>query len=118
MTGNILDLFFDGKEYVPLVDFLATKCKIDSTDSTRGVTVVVYEINRAIKVINNESELRLAFNMFKGVTPVPARPSIEGKAFNTSSGRRLRHLINQTIENPTLAMGSYGNSLLPVARCG
>lgn len=104
VTGNIHDLFFDGKEYVPLVDFLAAKCKIESTESNRGVTVVVYEINRAIRVVNNEVELRTAFNMFKGVTPTPARQSIEGKRQTQAPVNDFDTLINQTVENPTLAM--------------
>lgn len=39
LTGNTQDLFFNGKDYVPLVDFLSIKYEIP------GVAKIVYELN-------------------------------------------------------------------------
>jgi AAA+ superfamily predicted ATPase len=107
LTGNINDMFFDGKEFSPLVDFLAAKCQISPTDTSRGVTVVVYEINRAIRVVNNEQELRSAFNEFKGIVTTPQRTTIEGtrrKEAPQQPTNDFDALISQSVENPTLAM--------------
>jgi AAA+ superfamily predicted ATPase len=104
LTGNINDLFFDGKECVPLVDYLATKCQIAATETNRGVTVVVYEINRAVRVVNNEDELRNAFNEFKGINPRRQVTSLARQKETAPNPNDFDTLIGQTVENPTLAM--------------
>jgi hypothetical protein len=105
LTGNINDLFFDGKEFVPLVDFLAAKCQIPATDTNRGVTVVVYEINRSVRVVNNEAELRAAFNEFKGINQPIGRQGIMGSRKEAPAPvNDFDTLIAQTVDNPTLAM--------------
>lgn len=50
LTGNIYDLFFDGKEWVPLMQYLQAKYRLAPADNSRGITQVVMEINHAVEV--------------------------------------------------------------------
>ena len=65
LTGNIYDLFFDGKKYVPLMDFLKAKLKADPTDAQKGLIQVVYQLNRPIEIINESSETEIELNWKK-----------------------------------------------------
>lgn len=65
LTGNIYDLFFDGKKYVPLMDFLKTKLKADPTDGQKGLIQVVYQLNRPIEIVNEASEAEIDLNWKK-----------------------------------------------------
>lgn len=54
LTGNIYDLFHDGEKYVPLIDFLTAKCKTEPVaGKTKGITQVVYQVNRPIEVLSS-----------------------------------------------------------------
>lgn len=54
LTGNIYDLFSDGEKYVPLIDFLAAKTKLDPVaGKSKGITQVVYQVNRPIEVLSS-----------------------------------------------------------------
>jgi hypothetical protein len=65
LTGNIYDLFFDGKRYVPLMDFLKAKLKLDPTDTQKGLIQVVYQLNRPIEFVNEASESEVELNWKK-----------------------------------------------------
>jgi hypothetical protein len=90
LTGNINDLFFDGDEFVPLINFLIKKCQRQPTQTTRGVTVVIYETNRSLQVVGDEEELRKAWNTFKGLK------SEDRDSFDD--------LMTKSVENPTLVI--------------
>jgi len=65
VSGNIYDLFFDGTKYVPLVDFLKQKTFVQKSEGTRGVTQVVYEVNRPITIIGDQQELIDTWNKLR-----------------------------------------------------
>ena len=62
LTGNIYDLFYDGKKYVPLLEYLSTRYKSepkkgdDPSQGTKGITQLVYELNNAIEVRGNNAQ--------------------------------------------------------------
>lgn len=92
LSGNIFDLFFDGKEWVPLLDFLVNKCAVKPSEQTRGVTLVVYEINRQVRLIGDDGDsLKNAWNKFKLVD-------------KQNKANDFDELCKQTSENPTFAM--------------
>lgn len=92
LSGNVYDLFFDGEDWVPLVDFLSKKCAVKPSDKTRGVTQVIYEVNRPVRLVDDEKgALETAWNDFKNVSMV-----------NQKSNFTM--LCEQTQENPTFAM--------------
>lgn len=51
LTGNIHDLFFDGKKYVPLIQLLLGRYNVNRNDQSKGITRIVYEINDHIVVV-------------------------------------------------------------------
>jgi SpoVK/Ycf46/Vps4 family AAA+-type ATPase len=63
LSGNIYDLYFDGKEYVPLISFLLSKTKVD------GLVQVVYELNGPVRVSDADKvKLRDAWAAWKNGT--------------------------------------------------
>ena len=67
ISGNIYDLFFDGKEYVPIIEFLQNKTKIP------GLIQVTYELNQPIRVSDEDrAKLREAWTAWKNKVTVEA----------------------------------------------
>lgn len=81
LTGNILDLFYDGTDYVPLIDFIKAKINVE------GIIPVVYELNGPIQILNNEYAFEQAWKTIKG-----------------QSKSELDKLIKESVANPTLAL--------------
>lgn len=65
LCGNIHDLFFDGKSFVSLMEFLETKSKIEPSGKTRGITQVIYKVNQPIKIVGDEEGLKTAWKNLK-----------------------------------------------------
>ena len=60
LAGNVYDLFYDGKNYVPLIDYLCKKSNVN------GVIRLVYELNGPIRVLGgNVEKLRDAWITWK-----------------------------------------------------
>lgn len=60
LAGNVNDLYFDGKAYVPLVPFLLEKTRID------GMIQIVYELNGPVRLNEaDKSKLREAWAAWK-----------------------------------------------------
>lgn len=57
LTGNIHDLFFDGQKYVPLLEFMQVKLAVPTSGDTKGITQVVYQINRPVRIDGDYSKL-------------------------------------------------------------
>jgi hypothetical protein len=92
LAGNVYDLFFDGDDWVPLVDFLSKKCALKATEKNRGVTQIIYEVNRPVRLLDDDGgALAHAWNDFKGVSLADKKNDFD-------------NLCNQTQENPTFAM--------------
>lgn len=62
LTGNIYDLFYDGENYVPLIQFLNSKLKVEATNEHRGLTHVVFELNSPIEIIGDGTDIHNAWN--------------------------------------------------------
>lgn len=85
LTGNIDDLYFDGCKYVPLIQFLCNKYKLEKSGSQKGIIQVVYEVNKKIVFSQNSSELYEAWNKL-------------------NPNEDLNKLIQSSFTNPTLAL--------------
>lgn len=59
LSGDIHDLFFDGTNYVPLIDLLISRYKVKSTDCQKGITQIVFRNNNPITVIGTENMIEL-----------------------------------------------------------
>lgn len=94
LSGNVHDLFYDDEKFVPLTDFLSKKGTIPETTISRGVTVVLYEINRAVRVVGDDKDIVQAWNSYKGINPLVKDD--EQKSF--------QRLIRDSRESPTLAI--------------
>lgn len=67
LHGNIDDLFFDGKNYVPLIEFLATRCNAPKPKDRKGIIQVIYEVNKPIRLYGNDQHVLVkAWEEFKG----------------------------------------------------
>ncbi len=64
MSGNIYDLYYDGKQYVPFIPFLQSKTQVP------GIVQVVYELNGPVRISDEDrGKLREAWSAWKnGVT--------------------------------------------------
>lgn len=68
LTGNINDLFLSGNNYVPLIQALSERCALKSTAKTKGMMLVIYEMNSDIYVPDpdNMRQLELAWRSIMG----------------------------------------------------
>jgi SpoVK/Ycf46/Vps4 family AAA+-type ATPase len=67
VSGNIYDLYFDGKQYVPLLPFLQSKTQVN------GLIQVVYELNGPVRVSDEDrSKLQEAWAAWKNGVSVDA----------------------------------------------
>jgi hypothetical protein len=86
LSGNIDDLFFDGTNYIPLMNFLSKKYMIKPENDHRGIVQVLYEVNKKIQIVGEgEQTIRAAWNSLK-------------------PNENLDDLIEKSFTNPTLAM--------------
>ncbi len=61
LTGNVSDLFFNGKKYVPLIELLLSKYEVKQTPASKGIIRITYQINDDIVIIDNTQELMAAW---------------------------------------------------------
>lgn len=60
LSGHIYDLYHDGNNWVPLMNFLTRKYAITKNGSQRGLVVVKYELNDDIEIIGDSRSEVLA----------------------------------------------------------
>lgn len=88
LTGNIHDLFYDRNEYVPLIDFLTSKLKVEAVKGqNKGIVPVVYRVNRPIEITNYDYESLI--------------DSIFVKKYGSKG--ELKRLLQESNENSVLA---------------
>lgn len=68
LTGNIYDLFHDGKSWVPLMNLLQVRCKLEPNGKQKGLTQVVWQVNRQIEVVGDVEELERAWSKYHSDT--------------------------------------------------
>lgn len=102
LSGNIYDLYFDGKQYVPLIPFLQTK-----TESA-GLIHIIYELNGPIRLTEDvKAKMREAWSAWKNSTAVDALPIKEmlqdGSKFDLRR-REFDQYLRDAIGNATQAL--------------
>jgi hypothetical protein len=97
LTGNIYDLFFDGQNYVPIVQMLNSRYDVKPNITTRekGLTRIVYEINDNIIVFGEQNlkELCAAWEVYMASFPEDQREDTD-----------LRKLMQKSRGNPTYSL--------------
>lgn len=102
VSGNIYDLYFDGKQYVPLLPFVQSKTQI------AGLIQVVYELNGPVRVSDDDrNKLREAWAAWKNGISVDAVPMREvlndGSKFDLRR-REFDQYMRDAIGNATQAL--------------
>lgn len=102
VSGNIYDLYYDGREYVPLIQFMQNKTKIP------GLVQVVYELNGPVRMSDDDrARLREAWTAWKNGIAVDAIPSREllqdGSKFELRR-REFDQYLRDAIGNSTQAL--------------
>lgn len=102
ISGNIYDLYFDGKQYVPLIPFIQAKTQIP------GLIQVLYELNGPVRVSDEDkTKLREAWAAWKNGIAIDAIPMRE--VLNDGSKFELRRrefdqYLRDAIGNATQAL--------------
>ena len=102
ISGNIYDLYFDGKQYVPLLPFIQAKTQIP------GLIQVIYELNGPVRVSDEDkTKLREAWAAWKNGIAIDAIPMRE--VLNDGSKFELRRrefdqYLRDAIGNATQAL--------------
>lgn len=102
VSGNIYDLYYDGREYVPLMQFLQTKTKVP------GLIQVVYELNGPVRVSDEDRvKLREAWTAWKNgvaVDSVAAREVLPDGSKYELRRREFDQYLRDAIGNATQAL--------------
>lgn len=102
LCGNIYDLYFDGKQYVPIIPFLTSKTQVP------GLIQVIYELNGPIRMSDDDRmRLREAWSAWKNGVSVDAIPMREvlndGSKFDLRR-REFDQYLRDAIGNATQAL--------------
>ncbi len=102
VSGNIYDLYCDGRDYVPLIPFLLGKTKVS------GLVQVVYELNGPVRVSDEDRlKLREAWTAWKnGVSldTVPTRELLQDGSRFELRRREFDQYLREAIGNATQAL--------------
>lgn len=102
LSGNIYDLYFDGKQYVPIIPFLTSKTQVP------GLIQVIYELNGPVRLSDDDRvRLREAWSAWKNGISVDAIPMREvlndGSKFDLRR-REFDQYLRDAIGNATQAL--------------
>jgi ATPase family associated with various cellular activities (AAA) len=102
LAGNVNDLYFDGKSYVPLVPYLLEKTRID------GLIQIVYELNGPVRLADaDKNKLREAWAAWKSGVDVGTLPIKEIGAERSNIDLRRKEFdqyLRDSIGNATQAL--------------
>ncbi len=102
VSGNIYDLYFDGKEYVPLIRFLQNKTKVP------GLIQVVYELNGPVRIQDDDrAKLREAWTAWKNgvsVDVIPTREVLQDGSKFELRRKEFDQYLRDAIGNSTQAL--------------
>ncbi len=102
LCGNVYDLFYNGREHVPLVSFLADKCR------SRGIVRIVYELNGPVRILDDRADVKSAWIAWKsGIDPdTLLLRGMAGKGPSEADrlGGQFERLLLDAIGNPNLAL--------------
>lgn len=93
LHGNIHDLFClrSGGKWVPLVELLQSKCAVESTETQKGITLIICRNNAPLEVVGEENLKELEV-MWARMSPGPISP------------KSLKTQLEETRDNPTVAV--------------
>lgn len=92
LTGNIHDLFFDGKNYVPLLEYLSSECQAKSTSNSRGITQLIYRLNNPIDCRGDKKELDAVWKRMSGTDTTFSKRIAESNRNTTFALELMRQL--------------------------
>lgn len=102
LSGNVYDLFDNGREYVPLLPFLCEKSQ------TKGLIRLVYELNGPVRILDEPERIKKAWIAWKsGVdadTLLLKGLAAKGKSLFDDLAGQFDQLLLEAIGNPTLAL--------------
>jgi SpoVK/Ycf46/Vps4 family AAA+-type ATPase len=102
LSGNIYDLYYDGREYVPLMQFLQGKTKVP------GLIQVVYELNGPVRMSDEDRvKLREAWTAWKNgvsVDAIAARELLQDGSKFELRRREFDQYLRDAIGNATQAL--------------
>ncbi len=103
LCGNVYDLFWNGREYVPLIPFLCEKSK------TEGIIQLVYELNGPIRIAEEKerNDLRNAWIEWKAGVDVGTLIIRQMQAKRSEAqrlGGEFEGYLQDSIGNATLAL--------------
>jgi hypothetical protein len=102
VSGNIYDLYYDGREYVPLIQFMQNKTKIP------GLVQVVYELNGPVRMSDDDrSRLREAWTAWKNgiaIDVIPSRELLQDGSKFELRRREFDQYLRDAIGNSTQAL--------------
>lgn len=102
LSGNVYDLFDNGRDYVPLLPFLCEKSQ------TKGLFRLVYELNGPVRILDEPERIKKAWIGWKaGVdadTLLLKGLAAKGKTRFEDLAGQFDQLLLEAIGNPTLAL--------------
>jgi len=107
LTGNVHDLFFDGKKYVPLMPFLSSQCKADPDSKSKGITQILFELNHPIEIVGPCAD------EFKGIWSSSNQKSLDDRLSESNSNATFAlELLRQMAECNRRSKTSRNNLLM------
>lgn len=88
LTGNIYDLFEVDRKWYPLMNFLQMKCKVERKTGQKGITQIIYQVNRPLEVIGDDNMTELE-NLWR---------------INRKDGKTLKERFAETANSSILAL--------------
>ncbi len=102
LSGNINDLYYDGKQYVPFIPFLQSKMHV------AGVVQVVYELNGPVRVSDEDRlKLREAWTAWKNnvsLDQIPMKEILNDGSRFEMRRREFDQYLRDAIGNATQAL--------------
>ncbi len=102
LSGNVYDLFDNGREYVPLLPLLCEKSQ------TQGLFRVVYELNGPVRILDDPPRIKKAWVSWKAGmdadTLLLRGLAAKGKSQFDDLAGQFDQLLLEAIGNPTLAL--------------
>jgi hypothetical protein len=102
LCGNIYDLYFDGKQYAPLIPFLQSKTQVP------GIIQVVYELNGPLRFSDEDKvKMREAWTAWKNnvsVDSVPIKEVLQDGSKFELRRKEFDQYLRDSIGNATQAL--------------
>lgn len=105
VSGSVYDLFFDGKDYVPLVECLSARLKPVQTPNHKGIIQLICKLNNPIEIRDSDSlkdgchsamdRLSMAWEQVQGKDAKPLSKRLQESGSNTTFALELLRQITE-----------------------